>query len=209
MNEVILKASSNKYCYQNLSEKYGVNFKILNVMPSFSKTIGATLLFEFFTDDVVIEQILADIKNFDHVFFAEVQKNNSDGHLVLVKSTYSFPCSVLAKSGCFIDKVEFTPMGMYIKLLVGTNCPFHEIIQEFEDNGFEVNIIKKQSADLKDDLTPRQRKVLTAAFEMGFFDVPKRITLKELSERVGVSASSVDEIIKRAENKILCRYFMV
>ncbi|MHC1609112.1 MAG: helix-turn-helix domain-containing protein [Candidatus Methanofastidiosia archaeon] len=209
MNEVVLKASNNKYCYQNLSEKYGINFKILNVMPSFSKTVGATLLLEFFTDGDVIEQILADIKSFDYVFFAEVQKNNSDSHLVLVKSTYSFPCSVLTKSGCFINKVEFTPTGMYIKLLVGTNCPFHELIQEFKDNGFEVEVIKKQSADLRDDLTPRQRKVLTAAFEMGFFDVPKRITLKELSEKVGVSASSADEIIKRAENKIISRYFMV
>jgi predicted DNA binding protein len=41
------------------------------------------------------------------------------------------------------------------------------------------------------------------AFELGYFDIPSRITLDELASRVGCSKSTLNIILRRAERKII------
>jgi predicted DNA binding protein len=55
-------------------------------------------------------------------------------------------------------------------------------------------------------LTSRQRNIVEIALEEGYFDYPRRITLRQLSKKVGVSASTVSEVLRRAEKKILSAY---
>jgi predicted DNA binding protein len=41
------------------------------------------------------------------------------------------------------------------------------------------------------------------AIEAGFYDQPKRTSIKELARRAGVSPSTFQETLKRAERKVL------
>ena len=57
------------------------------------------------------------------------------------------------------------------------------------------------------DLTTRQEQIVKMALEMGYFEFPKKIKLEELSDRFGVSAGTLSEILRRAEKNILTHYF--
>ncbi len=57
------------------------------------------------------------------------------------------------------------------------------------------------------DLTARQEQIVKMALEMGYFEFPKKIKLEGLSERLGVSAGTLSEILRRAEKNILTHYF--
>ena len=46
-------------------------------------------------------------------------------------------------------------------------------------------------------LTGAQRELLVAAYEAGYFDVPRRTTLVELGERLGISDSAVSQRLRR------------
>jgi predicted DNA binding protein len=59
----------------------------------------------------------------------------------------------------------------------------------------------------KQRLTSKQEKVLKSALELGYFDYPKRVTTQELSEQLGVAASTLNEILRRAERRVLKGYF--
>ncbi|WP_049920957.1 helix-turn-helix domain-containing protein [Halopiger djelfimassiliensis] len=46
-------------------------------------------------------------------------------------------------------------------------------------------------------LTPAQRDLVVAAYEAGYFDVPRKTTLVELGDRLGVSDSAVSQRLRR------------
>lgn len=47
------------------------------------------------------------------------------------------------------------------------------------------------------DLTDAQRSLIERAYDEGYFDVPRKITLAELAEKLGVSDQSVNERLRR------------
>jgi predicted DNA binding protein len=52
-------------------------------------------------------------------------------------------------------------------------------------------------------LTVRQEEVLGAALAQGYFEFPRKISLTGLSELVGVRPSTLSEILRGAERRIL------
>lgn len=52
-------------------------------------------------------------------------------------------------------------------------------------------------------LTDRQHEVLVSAFHEGYFEIPKKVTLKELAEKHGVSHQAVSEQIRRGIHQVL------
>jgi predicted DNA binding protein len=57
------------------------------------------------------------------------------------------------------------------------------------------------------DLTTRQEQIAKMALNLGYFEFPKKVRLEELSEKLGISAGTLSEILRRAEKNILTRYF--
>jgi predicted DNA binding protein len=52
-------------------------------------------------------------------------------------------------------------------------------------------------------LTARQEEVLGKALVKGYFEFPRRISLTNLSELVGVRPSTLSEILRSAERRVL------
>ncbi|WP_336134735.1 helix-turn-helix domain-containing protein [Natronomonas amylolytica] len=52
-------------------------------------------------------------------------------------------------------------------------------------------------------LTERQREVLLAALDAGYYAVPREVTLTELAERLDISKATCSDILHRAEHSVL------
>lgn len=52
-------------------------------------------------------------------------------------------------------------------------------------------------------LTPRQRDVLRAAHDAGYYRIPRDVTTEDLATQFGLDRRTVEEHLRRAENKIL------
>jgi len=52
-------------------------------------------------------------------------------------------------------------------------------------------------------LTARQEQVLGTALAQGYFEFPRKISLTNLSELVGVRPSTLSEILRSAERRVL------
>lgn len=52
------------------------------------------------------------------------------------------------------------------------------------------------------DLTDRQREVLDAAIDIGYYEMPRRATQRELAERLGLSAGTVSEHLQKVEARV-------
>ena len=57
-------------------------------------------------------------------------------------------------------------------------------------------------------LTFEQEEVIRRAEEGGYFEFPRRMSLKELSDALNISTSTLDEVLRRAESKIIANHIV-
>ena len=53
------------------------------------------------------------------------------------------------------------------------------------------------------DLSPRQHEVILAAWERGYYEIPREVTTAELAESFGLDRRTVENHIRRAEQKLV------
>ncbi|WIV68230.1 helix-turn-helix domain-containing protein [Natrialbaceae archaeon AArc-T1-2] len=67
-----------------------------------------------------------------------------------------------------------------------------------------VNIDVRRVTDLDETtathtrLTPEQQEALSAAFELGYFEIPRRISMEELADELDISHQALSERLRRA-----------
>jgi predicted DNA binding protein len=66
-----------------------------------------------------------------------------------------------------------------------------------------IKIAKFGEESVLSTLTPKQRKILRTAYELGYFETPKRVTLERISAILGLNKSTVMEHLRKAEKRIL------
>ncbi len=93
------------------------------------------------------------------------------------------------------------------ELLVSGDDALQKLFSRLERAGVAYKLVKKVALSGKPQLTARQDEVLRIALMMGYFDFPKRIRLEELASRLGVTAGTLSEILRRAEKAALTKYF--
>jgi DNA-binding CsgD family transcriptional regulator len=59
------------------------------------------------------------------------------------------------------------------------------------------------SGSLLEQLTERQRTVLSAAYRQGYYEVPRRVTSQQVAETLHLSAATVVEHLRKAERRLL------
>ena len=52
-------------------------------------------------------------------------------------------------------------------------------------------------------LTEKQRRALITAYTLGYYDVPKKIGLVQLAERLDLALSTLDVHLRKAEHRLL------
>jgi len=209
VNEVLIKASNNQCKLLHLARDLDTSFKVMNVMPAFSEAVGGTVMLEFYLDKKRMQHVEEFLRTRDRYSELSIEQRSRDLYVVVLRTNKACGCEALTKSGCFLSGCEFSPRGMFINLLAGTNEALHAFITTMESYGFDITVLKKRSAlSVSSDLSERQMEVIQAAFNKGYYDVPRRISLKALATAMGVSPSNVEEVLKRAEKKILAHYFM-
>ncbi|MCD6467614.1 MAG: helix-turn-helix domain-containing protein [Methanomicrobia archaeon] len=124
---------------------------------------------------------------------------------------------VLAKNNCFylLPNPIYTMNGAkHYKILVPDRDTLKNIINELKKYS-EVRIEsvhKFQDPEssiflsldkIRKRLTEKQLKVLKKAYSMGYYNYPRKTTLKKIADDVGVSNSTLHEELVSAENSII------
>jgi len=130
---------------------------------------------------------------------------------VLELTVPAFPPSLAhCEDGLFgtVD-TSITDYGIAITL-VGSHAAIAEVVGEYERQGLAPDLRSLSPYDGQegslDVLTERQREVVTTAYEMGFYEVPRETTTETVANELGVDASTVSEHLQRAERNLLGRH---
>ena len=118
-------------------------------------------------------------------------------------------CETILSHGSFLVSGNTTENRTLAYTFISLNYDaFQNIVSEFEAKGLKPEILRVKKYSSKGEiLTERQEKVLWLALKMGFFEYPRKLNMKELSRKIGVSMSTLSEIMRRGFRRLLESHF--
>ncbi len=117
-------------------------------------------------------------------------------------------CRILTDADAFLISAESKGEGkVEWTLILSDKSVLKDIFDRLEGKSVKADLIKLTKIDDKETLTDRQDKITHVAFERGYFDYPKRISLRELARMFDVSPSTLSEILRKGQRKIVLDYF--
>jgi len=149
--------------------------------------------------DVLIEAQLLDQEKESGIctYFIKAKLSQAiGGEPGLTEGGGYFSLPFEAKNG----KVKFTFLGSakqvkgFIKLLEDTSV--HYRVVSLTDAQFPPH-------SLLNHLTEKQQRVLITAYALGYYDVPKKIRLVQLAEKLDLAISTLDVHLRKAERRLM------
>lgn len=72
---------------------------------------------------------------------------------------------------------------------------------------FELECVYSDDPTSVHELTAPQREALRAAYEAGYFEVPRDASMNDIADRLDISGQAVSERLRRAHQTLVARYF--
>lgn len=213
MDKEITQGSSTKVIIEippklwisDISKQYPEStFEVISAMPiSFNQPIGNNMV--KITNPNAAE-ILEKIKNHPSIESVSVIEQTPTSIVVnthtkdkemletLLKSQVIIHFPILIKDG----KGEFVLSGLRTAI-----DKFFEILDS-KSIKYEIRSLGKYVQDRTImELTPRQLEIYYKAQQEGYYDVPRRITLTELADKLNIAKSTLSSILQRIHNKLI------
>jgi len=162
-------------------------------------------LFDIQVKPELTGELLEALNRDEDLIDIETMKSKS-GHIY--GSATSLRCTVckdVAKSKCFLASVDVTSGGARWTV-IGNNNSFRELLVALEEDRIPFQVKLKRNLEDSELLTARQEQILSIAFERGYFDFPKKVGLDELAALAEIKTSTLAEILRRGQKKILGEY---
>lgn len=178
---------------------------------------GAGEYGEFYSIRETDPGTILDLANEHGSVEAEVLARYDDGGLFEFVVGEDCPAVFLGEQGALPRRVESIDCEGHITAEIPAALSASTIIEQFIEEHPGAEMVSKRQQPystqlfshrefteaIEETLTDRQREVLAAAHETGYYEWPRDTTGEELAEELGVSPPTVHEHLRAAEQKLI------
>jgi hypothetical protein len=120
--------------------------------------------------------------------------------------------SLLLKAIGVAEGYLFPPIEIFddkIKMaFVGSDLQIGDFLKKINEKGIGYKIVLVTHADFAfnsplNQLTEKQRDTMIAAFKLGYYDVPRKISSKILAKKLNMASSTLGEHLRKGEKRLL------
>jgi HTH-type transcriptional regulator, dimethyl sulfoxide reductase transcription regulator len=128
-------------------------------------------------------------------------------HIVTAEHPSCEACKALAETHCFLEEGYGEEDGRMKWTVIAPNQDELRTLKGLlEKNGTKVVLDSVSPLKSERELTLQQEKVIKLAFDLGYYDIPRKIDLGKLGKILGVSKPTLDIMLRRAQRKVLAGY---
>ena len=188
------------------SERHHVEIKLLDCTALENDVVKDFVEIRY--RDEKVEDIVATIKKCTCVKGVELSDVEMEKFYAIVATKDCIGCKIFADKDCFQLSAHSTEAGrVNYRIIFADRKVLQSLIWDFQNAGADVQLLKISNINEEEMLTEKQEKIIQVAFERGYYDFPKRIGIKELSETFSISTATLSEILRRGQRKIIEDYF--
>lgn len=208
MIQVTLKLTVPNQWFTEIAKKYGATINVLRCNVRVGQDDGCSELVEILGIEDTQEEFLQELRNHPSIMSVEDAPARKGAVIAAIKTNRCGICAMVHDIDAFMTFQSTNPDGtVEWKLIVTNEKVLLNIIKKLKHMGVEVELVSKIHVDVESLLTTRQEKIIEVAYKRGFFDYPKRINIRELARIFEVSISTMSEILRKTEKKIIGQYF--
>ncbi len=159
-----------------------------------------------------LEEFVKLMKKSDQIIEFNVTHKTPTMYWNKVKHKLDYPSihdSILESGSMTILPIIIENGIQYHNILSPSADSFRKLLGYLQERFTDVNIralSSKPTETLQDFLTDKQYETIMLAHRNGYYEIPRRITLEEVGEELGIKRVACQERIRRAEQKIINYY---
>ncbi|WP_435348248.1 helix-turn-helix domain-containing protein [Haloarchaeobius sp. HRN-SO-5] len=179
----------------------GSVFRVVTLLPG---TESSVALVELQADDPV--PILADVENRPDVESVELLWTDDGATLLQVETTDPVLLVPVWEAGVPVQTPFDVVDGTATWELTTSSSRLSALGTQLDAAGiqFDIEYVRRiDGGESEAVLTDRQREVLLAAIERGYYETPRRATLTEVADSLDVSKATASDVLHRAEGRIV------
>ena len=204
MLEATLQGRQPHRWIETAVSKYSASVQILDSKMPSATTVQH--LFDIQVKPSLMDELIDAMRDDGDLTGLEIIKSEN-GHIYgSAASSRCTVCKEVARSRCFLASVSVSSKESAQWTVLGNDESFKGLVGALDRKRIQYELRLKKKLEDNDLLTTRQEQVLTIAFERGYFDFPKKLKLKELANDTGIRTSTLAEILRRGQKKILGEY---
>ncbi len=191
---------------RRISKEYpDLSFNILSLLPIGKKTGSCSLQIKGKSLIDYRKKLIQLIKSFD---LKAVILGNIPGYILLnlqIKDPWIL--EAIIKIELMIHYPLEIKNGFISFQLISDRKKIDNLFDEFDTKKLDYNLIEIGYYRPETLLTPNQDQVLKDAVKLGYYEIPREISLTNMAKKYNISASALSETFRRIDKK-LAQYYL-
>ncbi len=206
MIETVLRVTLPCSWVTDITGRFGATLNLVEQKPAGDKTLQS--LVEIDPGEADPNAIVDALRRNRFVRSVEAIVPPKGKILATLQVAHCLACQQLANSECFLtDATATEDGGLEWHLLAPRRSAVEGLVDSLRNRGISVDLASIRTVKGAGGLTDRQARVLSLAYELGYFEFPKKITLTDLARKLGISKAALSETLRTGEEKVLHEYF--
>lgn len=158
-------------------------------------------------DDDKLNNAIDEIREHPSVGKVTIKTRQAESATFIVDVVKCKACEVLMKAKAFmVFPVSIHKGRMKWLLITDDNPTVGKIVNDLEKSGCDARIERVIPFSGKGILTERQEELVRVALASGFFDFPRKMGSVDLAKKLGISVSTLSEIMRTTQRRIFSEY---
>lgn len=210
--EAEFQTADDESVFLQLARHVGSSLEVVAVHPQPDESTRVDVRF----GDAAASSVMAFVERSVRIASGDVLWSDDGSLVVQFRISGEFSATRLATQGVELTGLRATPDHLtldvsvppttgirWIAYVVGSLYPDAELAGKWQASPLD----SERQDRLVEGLTEKQRAVIQAAFDGGYFNSPKDASGQQLASSMGISASSFHQHLREAERKILATLF--
>jgi len=205
MIEATLSVRLGESWIKDILVTHDISIKFLGWMPAGENPGGKSLIEIRGKENP--EDISYTLSQNPFVCKVQMSKVGKDSILGEIETSRCSICKAMVGTDCFLTNgTTMSDGSLLLTVMSADRSGIRDFVDKLEKDGCDVRVNSIRDPEKEGVLTERQESILRSAYELGYFEYPKKISIKELSEHLGLSISTLSETLRKSEKKIIEYY---
>ena len=153
-----------------------------------------------------LDSILEVIRNHSSVFELSILEMEENKAVFNVKTKDPYLLYAIIKCGVLVDFPVRVEEGFAYWRLISSRDRIDQLLTIFEQKNIKFELLRigispYNIEDNKNKLTYNESNILDKAISLGFFEIPRKISLEELANKMGKSKSALSVMLRKIIKK--------